>query len=97
MTVADIGESGALLFAYIHALRATGVELASRRAVYRRRNIPRQHDPVYLRMRIGDGCRRKERLGVGMQRVIEYLVFASDLDHTAEIHDSDMRRYVLYD
>ena|SRR5438132_9656986 len=85
----NLAQLRADLFAAFDSDRATWVEDATRRRVDWARHLAldRAELPGRLDARIGHRHRGKQRLGIGMERIIEQLVARREFDDPPEIHD----------
>src|SRR5258708_22169222 len=89
VTGGDLDELGILAAAARHGKRAARVEAAAGRRVHRARHVACEEKPLALEPRIGNGRGGDERLRIRMERRLENLFLARDLDDAAEIHDRD--------
>ena len=88
---------GSALLTLLRRVGATGMEAAARGRIGGRRNIALKHYSVHLYIGIGVRYRRKERLSVGMERIIKNILLVSVLHHRAKVHNSDLVRNEFYD
>ncbi len=65
------------------AMLATGVELATLGRIYGRRYIAFKHYPLHLYVRVRHGHGGEQRLGVGVQRIVEHPVLTAVLHYIA--------------
>ena len=77
---------------FLGRIRTSRVEETSTRRISGGGDISLEHDTVHLNVRVRLGNRREERLGVRMQRIVKYILLISELDHRAEVHNSDLIR-----
>ena len=76
------------VFAHLHALDAAGVEFAALGRVRGAGDAALEHDAVHFRVRIGDGNRGKQRLGVGVQGIAEDIRRRAVFHEVSEVHNA---------
>ena len=84
------------LAANIHTFTAAGMKFTALGRICGRRNIALQNDTLDFCIRVGNRHRREQRFGVRMHRICKQILFASELNHIAEIHNADLVGYMLY-
>ena len=98
MAAAVIFEHRHFLLTAFGSIRASGVELASRRWVDRARNVSFQNHPLSCACndRVRNRNRTHQSLGIRVNRVFVQLIRISELYHVAQIHYADTVRNVPY-
>ena len=86
---------GSPVFAYLHALFASGVELASFGRICGRRDIALQDYTVHLVVRIRYGYRGKKSFGIGMEGMGIKAFRIRILNHVTQVHYAYGVGYVL--
>ena len=81
MSVAVILEYGFFFLTYFHTFTATGMEFTTLGRISRRRNISFEDYTFYLRVRVGYGYRREQRLRIGVHRISANVLFLSVFHH----------------
>src|SRR5271165_3992221 len=96
---AQFAQLGSKLLAPLDGDRAAWMEDAARRRVDRARNLAlnRLERAPGLDARVGHRYCRQQRLGVGMERMVEKLVACRQLDDPAEIHDRNALTQMPHD
>ena len=89
MAVAVILIFGCNLSADIRRIRTARMETAALGGIRRRGNVALQYNTVHFYLGIGMRDCRKKCLCIGVKRICKYILFASEFDHRAEIHNAD--------
>ena len=80
----------------LHTLAATGMELTALRRVGRGRNTSLQNNTIHLSLRIRNGNRGEQSLGIGVERIVKDILRISKLHQISQIHYTNRIRNMLY-